>query len=146
MAEGSSHGRGVFRLEWRTLFWVAGINILPTLISYPFFGPGFTFGLWMIALLPASIASSLSPLLRIPFKYKLMLLAGLACVSSFIVFFVLTTLAADYPLRASGLVAASTIILPFIDACNAVQYQYQMAKRKGVNSLSEFFDRDPATL
>jgi hypothetical protein len=75
-----------------------------------------------------------------------MLLAGLACVSSFIVFFVLTTLAADYPLRASGLVAASTIILPFIDACNAVQYQYQMAKRKGVNSLSEFFDRDPATL
>lgn len=143
MAAGAGWAARHLRLSWRTFWWVAGINTLPSIMLVPLFGAGFAAGLWFVALLPYSIAGSLSPLLKMSFSHRLLCQGFMAFVFASIALFGLTDVGLSDPATAVFLIGLAGFGLPVIDASYSLRSNFHSFRTRTGGGLEAFFATDP---
>ncbi|WP_084395635.1 hypothetical protein [Henriciella aquimarina] len=119
MAERSDGGTRLFRLEARTFAWMAGIILVPTfIIAVLWQSPEASLLLAGMIFLPASFASSFSPLLVLPMELRIPIFAGVIFASSLIVLSALSGM----PFYISAFWSAvAAMAICFIDVCYTVR-------------------------
>ena len=133
----------LFRLTWPTLAWVVGLNVIPALIAYPFFGLAYGTAFWFIVILPYSICGSLSPLLRASFQDRLVLLGCLVLLAGLVFMFLIASFGVTSPATAIAILFFATVAVPVIDGANVALYRYPTFRDQNGKTMSDFFETDP---
>ena len=147
MDDNSTDKNGLFRLTWRTLGWVAGLNIIPTLLVFGMSGSMLlALFLWLWAFLPYSLAGSTSPLLRASVADRFVVLFAASFITGLLSFFVLIPSNALSSIAKLLISFAFGLAVPIIDVSYFIMYQFNAYRDRTGAKFSSLWEMDPTDI